>query len=124
MDYIINETFQMYDTPLQKLGAKSIEERNMAEILQADFQKPVVMPEQTELTQTPYDNDIKALQNKFGLLREGQIIEITLQDLLCICPRDRRKTDAYKGLVSYCLRAYGTELRVVPNNNRNETLHT
>jgi hypothetical protein len=53
-------------------------------------------------THTPskYDNDIRALEEKYGNL-EGKEITIDLQTLLQLVPRERRRIDAYRGLLSY-----------------------
>ena len=46
-----------------------------------------------------YENDITAL-SVFYSLDPGAEITIELRDLLCICPRDRQRVDAYRGLVT------------------------
>lgn len=48
-----------------------------------------------------YDADVKALEKKCGSFTPGLCIEMTLQDLLSICPRKRQRVDAYRGLVSH-----------------------
>ena len=51
----------------------------------------------------PYAGEIKRLEdalNEGRPLDNGRCIEITLQDLLQIIPRKRRRIDAYRGLVS------------------------
>ena len=51
----------------------------------------------------PYADDIDKLQNALfngHPLENGTCIEITLQDLLQIIPKKRRRIDAYRGLVS------------------------
>ena len=51
----------------------------------------------------PYADDIHRLEdalNEGHPLDNGRCIEITLQDLLQIIPRKRRRIDAYRGLVS------------------------
>ena len=51
----------------------------------------------------PYADDIHRLEdalNEGRPLDNGRCIEITLQDLLQIIPRKRRRIDAYRGLVS------------------------
>ena len=51
----------------------------------------------------PYADDIHRLEdalNEGRPLDNGLCIEITLQDLLQIIPRKRRRIDAYRGLVS------------------------
>lgn len=46
-----------------------------------------------------YDADIKALSAYYSM-SAGDEITITLQELLEICPRKRRRSDAYKGLIA------------------------
>mgnify|MGYP006872992138 CR=1 FL=1 len=48
-----------------------------------------------------FKDDIEALTAAYGALNEGLTIDINLQDLLEICPRERRRIDAYTGLTSY-----------------------
>lgn len=50
----------------------------------------------------PDDPEIRIIEEKFGELIDGKVIEITLQDLLQLIPRSRRRTDAYRGLVKKC----------------------
>lgn len=38
-----------------------------------------------------FDSDVEALRKKYGDLETGLTIEITLQELLKICPRKRKK---------------------------------
>ena len=44
--------------------------------------------------------DIDAIESRYGKLYDGLTIETTLQDLLTICPRNRRRIEAYRGLVA------------------------
>ncbi len=46
-----------------------------------------------------FDEEIDAL-SVFYPITEGSTIEIQLHDLLVICPRERERVDAYRGLVS------------------------
>ena len=62
----------------------------------------------------PYADDIHRLEdalNEGRPLDNGRCIEITLQDLLQIIPRKRRRIDAYRGLVSR-LNRMGVTLRI------------
>lgn len=61
-------------------------------------------------------DDIMALTKKYGELYEGMIIETDLHTMLDICPRMRRKQDAYKGLISK-LKKKGVTLSFGNNNN-------
>ena len=60
-----------------------------------------------------YRKDIEALRKKYGdSFSTGFCIEVTLRELLELCPRDRRKTDAYIGLVSYLKNNYDITLTI------------
>lgn len=48
-----------------------------------------------------YKADIEALEAKYGKMVEGLIIETTLQELLTVCERERKRIDAYYSLVSF-----------------------
>lgn len=63
-----------------------------------------------------FSKDIEALEIHFGQLTSGRALEITLRELLEICPRNRKKSDAFKGLRRHLREAHGTELRIVPNS--------
>lgn len=59
-----------------------------------------------------FDSDVEALRKKYGDLETGLTIEMTLQELLKICPRKRTRVDAYQGLVSYLKAKYGVILNI------------
>lgn len=44
--------------------------------------------------------DIDAIESHYGKLYDGQTIETTLQELLTIAPRNRKRIEAYNSLVS------------------------
>lgn len=55
----------------------------------------VVIPEK-------FKKDIEALERYIdSSLTSGVCITVTLQELLCICPRERRRKDAYNPLVNF-----------------------
>lgn len=67
--------------------------------------------------------DIQILQKHYGTL-EGLRIEITLQKLLTILPRIRRRADAYKGLISKLKRENNCNLIIHSRKNKTgETKH-
>ena len=45
-----------------------------------------------------FSDDIKNLRERFTM-NPGTEIIITLQELLKICPRERKRSDAYRGLI-------------------------
>ena len=68
----------------------------------------------------PYADDIHRLEdalNEGRPLDNGRCIEITLQDLLQIIPRKRRRIDAYRGLVSR-LNKMGVTLTITSNKSK------
>lgn len=62
-------------------------------------EKVVAAPVKKNSVSTPtiskYDADIESLKTTYGELKPGMAIEITLQDLLTICPRNRRRIEPY-----------------------------
>lgn len=67
----------------------------------------------------PYEKDIQALVRKYGELKSGMSIEMTLHEALQIMPRKRHKADAYKGVQSQ-LNRMGVKFSIVNplKNNR------
>lgn len=60
-----------------------------------------------------YRKDIEALRKKYGdSFSTGLCIEVSLRELLELCPRERRRTDSYQGLVSYLKNHYGVTLKI------------
>lgn len=60
-----------------------------------------------------YKKDVEALRNKYGAaFKTGLCIELTLQEALFIMPRERRRIDAYFGLISYLKREQGITLTI------------
>ena len=60
----------------------------------------------------PFLSDIRALVDHYGPLYQGMIIETDLQTMLEICPRQRRRSDAYNSLVNYLGREHGVTLLI------------
>ncbi|MBR5119330.1 MAG: hypothetical protein IK100_11915 [Muribaculaceae bacterium] len=63
-------------------------------------------------TKHDIDGDIKRLENAFfdgHELQSGFVIETDLKTLLAVCPRERRRKDAYKSLIN-TLSKMGIEL--------------
>jgi hypothetical protein len=46
----------------------------------------------------PYAGEIKRLEAEYGPFANGMSITVQLKDLLIICPRKRRRKDAYRSL--------------------------
>lgn len=59
-----------------------------------------------------YEEEVSILASHFGGLQAGTGLCITLQEMLLLCPRDRKRSDAYRGLVSYLADTYKIELTI------------
>ena len=61
-----------------------------------------------------YEKEVSILASHFGGLQEAGTtgLCITLQEMLLLCPRDRKRSDAYRGLVSYLADTYKIELTI------------
>ena len=66
-----------------------------------------------------YDSDIEALKLIYGVhFSTGFCIKMSLQDILRICPRERKRADAYTGLISYLKKQYGVTLIITSNKTK------
>ena len=61
---------------------------------------------------TALDPELELLVEKYGPLKEGQTIEISLQEALQLWPRERRRSDAYKGLIRKVKQQFNVELKI------------
>ena len=60
-----------------------------------------------------FKKDVEALQDKYGdAFKTGLCISITLQEALSIMPRERRRIDAYRGLLSFLKEKLGIILSI------------
>lgn len=60
-----------------------------------------------------YKKDVEALQARYGdSFSTGLCINLTLKEALEIIPRERKRTDAYTGLVSYLSKELGIKLTI------------
>ena len=66
----------------------------------------------TNRSKGKFDADVKALEKKCGSFTPGLCIEMKLQNLLSICPRNRERVDAYRGFVSHLKKEYGVQLTI------------
>lgn len=65
-------------------------------------------------------NDLKCLQENGYALTPGSKIEITLQDILQIVPRDRKRVDAYNSLVKYLNDEFYCSLYITSQKTKKE----
>lgn len=66
-----------------------------------------------------FKDDVERLCNYCGVeLKSGLCIELPLKEIINICPRTRRRVDAYFGLVSYLKSEYGVTLKITFNKTK------
>lgn len=65
------------------------------------------------------DPELIILAEKYGELVSGKQIEVTLQELLVLIPRTRKRSDAYRGLASK-LERLGVKLNITTNRTKQE----
>ena len=61
--------------------------------------------------ENPYTGEIKRLEDEYGPFANGMSITVELKKLLEICPRKRRRKDAYRGLQN-ALNKMGVQLNI------------
>ena len=59
---------------------------------------PVIEGDDGQQPEDPYAGEIKKLEAEYGPFANGMSITVQLKDLLIICPRKRRRKDAYRSL--------------------------
>ena len=69
-----------------------------------------VQPEPSQV-KGKYAADVEALEANYGSLCNTGLC-ISLQDLLQICPRNRKRIESYQGLVNYLKAEYGATLTI------------
>lgn len=72
----------------------------------------VIIPEK-------YSADIKALEDYIGSsLTTGLSIKMTLQEILAVVPRERKRTDAYRMLVRFLKDEMDVDLEITGRNKK------
>lgn len=85
----------------------------------------VIVEKDSKEKENKYDSDIANLRLLYrDRFDTGFCITTSLQDLLRICPRERQRSDAYKGLISHLKTKYGITLTIKSRKggNKNEPL--
>ena len=79
--------------------------------------EPVVSKRKSIAVSEGNDTELETLSREFGKLSKGKQIEVTLNQLLTLLPRKRRKTDAYKGIRAK-LKKMGVELIIISKTKK------
>ena len=70
-----------------------------------------------------YRKDVALLQSKYGdAFKTGFCIDLTLQEALSLMQRDRKRVDAYSGLISYLKRELGITLTITSQKTKSKSL--
>ena len=70
-----------------------------------------------------YQRDIEALRQKYGdAFKTGLCINLTLQEALSIIHRERKRIDAYSGLVSYLKKEWNITLTITSQKTKSKSL--
>lgn len=70
-----------------------------------------------------YQRDIEALRQKYGdAFKTGLCINLTLQEALSIMHRERKRIDAYSGLVSYLKKDWNITLTITSQKTKTKSL--
>lgn len=84
-----------------------------------DSTTPDVIDKKSSIITKKYKDDIEALQSKYGdAFKTGLCIRISLKEILELCPRERRRIDAYRGLASYLKKSWGIELKITSQKTK------
>ena len=87
---VMPETTQQPMTDFRRLCLEA-EEKNELDAAPADM-------DDGQQSVDPYADEIKRLEAKYGPFANGMSITVELKKLLEICPRRRRRKDAYRNL--------------------------
>ena len=70
-----------------------------------------------------YRKDVALLQSKYGdAFKTGFCIDLTLQEALSLMQRERKRVDAYSGLISYLKRELGITLAITSQKTKSKSL--
>ncbi len=99
------------------------DERVVVPSHQENKAEPDVIEEKTAEIRIPkkYQEDIETLKGIYqGDFKTGLCINLTLQDTLKFLPRERKRVDAYRGLVSFLKEKMGIELNIKSQKSKQE----
>lgn len=70
-----------------------------------------------------YKKDVALLQSKYGdAFKTGFCIDLTLQEALSLMQRERKRVDAYSGLVSYLKKEWNITLTITSQKTKTKSL--
>lgn len=83
----------------------------------------IVKKDSTKPIPEKYQRDIEALRQKYGdAFKTRFCIDLTLQEALSLMQRERKRVDAYSGLISYLKRELGITLTITSQKTKSKSL--
>lgn len=102
------------------LGAEKVSVSNRLENAEPSV---IVTKDSTKPIPEKYQRDIEALRQKYGdAFKTGFCIDLTLQEALSLMQRERKRVDAYSGLISYLKRELGITLTITSQKTKSKSL--
>ena len=105
------------------LGAEKVSVSNR---LENDAEPSVIIKKDSSPKQPipeKYKKDVALLQSKYGdAFKTGFCIDLTLQEALSLMQRERKRVDAYSGLISYLKRELGITLTITSQKTKSKSL--
>lgn len=81
-------------------------------VIEESFVPAIREPEPIPEMKDDIDPEILLLAREYGPLSNGVKIELSLQEALQIFPRQRKRSDAYKGLIKKVKEQFNAELTI------------
>lgn len=75
-------------------------------------EEKITIPVEEKMIVGSTDSEIKLLEEKFGPFESGLDIEISLQEILQLIPRQRKRADAYNSLAKKLKAEYEVCLKI------------
>lgn len=85
---------------------------------QPSRQADTIPDEEKKIVENITDPEVKQLETKFGKLEKGQVVEISLQEILLLIPRERKRADAYYSLVRKLKAEYEVCLKITSKKTK------
>ena len=92
---------QLYNAFFGSRDSGSERESIVASLDTPKSDTPLVDKQPVKATGGKFDDDVAALEAKFGSFTTGLCIKMSLTEILTICPRQRARIDAYQGLIKH-----------------------
>ena len=97
-------------------GGNTVKQAPITEVAHTDLDSAHEDP----IYQLSLDEEVEVLARELGGLASGMNLEIDLHRILELCPRKRKKADAYLGLKKKLRDEYGVELNITSRGTKKE----